>query len=186
MLPMGWVQPCNYQTRHKSRAFLKCYYERMNTVLDPSRGLLFQVGWYQWRRAIRAGIEEILLFQVRNGVGRELFAPPEEAHLQILIDGLQFFPRLKPHCLAWWDRDFRSGARVAPNSSLARTHVEHAKSAEFNAIAARQCLFHALKNSLYRELGFGLGDARLGDDFVDDVKLDHSGLPGLRLKRCLK
>src|SRR5271169_3744916 len=52
------------------------------------------------------------------------------AHL--LVDRLQFFPRLKPHGPSWRNGHFSSGARVAPDSRLARAHVEDSKSPQLN------------------------------------------------------
>src|SRR5580658_9500273 len=49
------------------------------------------------------------------------------------INRLQFFPRLKPHRLAWRNRHLGSSARVASNAGLARAHVEHAKPSQLNA-----------------------------------------------------
>src|ERR1700733_8768851 len=56
------------------------------------------------------------------------------------IDRLQFLPRLEAHRLARRNRDFSTGARIAPDSGLARAHIKHAKPPQFNAIAVGQSL----------------------------------------------
>src|SRR5271155_160779 len=93
------------------------------------------------------------------------------------VDRLQFFPRLEAHRLAGRNRHFSSGARIASDAGLARTHVEHAKSPQLNAIAVGQRFLHALKDGFHRQLGLGLGDAGSGYHFVDNIELDHERLP---------
>src|SRR5208282_3435120 len=93
------------------------------------------------------------------------------------INRLQFFARLEAHSFARRNRYFGAGARVASNAGLAGAHVEHAKSPQFNAMAAGQRLLHALEDGFHRQLGLGLGDAGFGHHFVDDVELNHERLP---------
>ena len=64
--------------------------------------------------------------------------------------------------------------RDRSNAGLAWADVKHAEAAQFDAVAFGQGLLHALKNGLYRALGFGLGDARAVDHFVNDVKFDQA------------
>ena len=119
--------------------------------------------------------------------GQELQArsqtPEARSQKLFLINRLQLFPRLKPHRPARRNGNFGSGARIAPDPGLARTHVEYAKSPQLNTIRARQRFLHALENRFHRQLGLGLGDAGSGDHFVDDVELNHWGLPNSR-SRC--
>ena len=79
-----------------------------------------------------------------------------------LFDRLQLFARLETHGLARRDGHFGAGARVASDASLARTHVEHAKASQLDAIALGQRALHALEYGFHRHLGFGLGDAGRG------------------------
>src|SRR5580658_7893018 len=124
-------------------------------------------------------------------VAEDLMSLEPEARGQKLeavlsIDRLQFFPRLEAHSFAGRDRHFGAGARVASDASLARTHVEHAKPTQLNAITVGQRLLHALKDGFHRQLGLGLGDAGSGHHFVDDVELNHTRLPDAVSGRSLK
>ena len=92
------------------------------------------------------------------------------------VDRLQLFPRLKAYSPSWRNGHFSAGARIAPDSSLARTHVEHSKSPQFNAIATGQRLLHALEDGLHGQLGLGLGDAGFSHHFINDVELNHKRL----------
>ena len=73
---------------------------------------------------------------------------------------------------------------LRPMPGLARTHVEHAKAPQLNAIAAGQRLLHALEYSFHGQFGLGLGDAGLGHHFVDNVELNHKRLPDAGSKTC--
>src|SRR5262249_39119954 len=86
---------------------------------------------------------------------------------------LQLFPRLEAHGFAGRNVDLSAGARIAADAGLARTHIEHAEAAQFDAFALPQRLLHAGENCLYRQLSLGLGDAGLVDHFVDDIELYH-------------
>src|SRR5215471_10244259 len=92
---------------------------------------------------------------------------------QTLVDGLQLFSRLEAHGFAGGNIDLGSGARIAADARLARAHVEHAKAAQFNALALAQRFFHAGENRLYRQLSFGFGYAGLVHYFIDDIELYH-------------
>src|ERR1700733_1439911 len=93
------------------------------------------------------------------------------------VDRLQFFPWLKAHCPSWRNGHFGSRARVAPDSCLAWTHIEHTKTSQFNAVATGQRLLHAFEDGFHGQFGLGLGDASLGHHFIDDVELNHKRLP---------
>src|SRR3954466_9556867 len=89
------------------------------------------------------------------------------------VDGLQFFARLEANGLAGRNADLCACARVATDTSFARTHVEDAEAAEFDAVALGERFLHGLEDGLNGHLGFCLGDAGLGHHFVDDIELDH-------------
>src|SRR5580693_1811241 len=93
------------------------------------------------------------------------------------VDRLQLFARLKPHGFSGRNGNFGAGSRIAPNARLARAHIEDAKAPQLNAIALGKRLLHALKNGFDGEFGFGFGDAGFIDDFVNDIELNHDGLP---------
>ena len=57
------------------------------------------------------------------------------------IDRLQFLAGLEADGLARRNRNFGAGARIASDAGLARAHVEHAKSAQFNAVAGESAFF---------------------------------------------
>src|SRR5579864_1684348 len=91
----------------------------------------------------------------------------------LLINRLQFFSGFEAHGLAWWNRNFRPRARIAPDPGFSRTHVEDAKTPQLNTIAAGERLLHALENRLHSQFGLGLGNAGFGHHFVDNVELNH-------------
>jgi hypothetical protein len=93
------------------------------------------------------------------------------------VDRLQLFPGFEANGLSGRNGNFGAGARIASDAGLARAYVEDAKAPQLNAIALGERFFHALENSFDGELGFGLGDAGFIDDFVNDIQLDHEGLP---------
>src|SRR5208283_2739719 len=93
-----------------------------------------------------------------------------------LVNRLQFLAGLEADGLAGRNGNFGSGARVASDAGLARTHVEHSETAQFNAIAGGERLLHAPEDGFDGEFRLGLGDPGAVDHFVDDVELNH-GLP---------
>jgi hypothetical protein len=107
---------------------------------------------------------------------------PEFPDVSVLIDGLQLFARFKTHGFAGWNADLGSCARVAADTGLAGTHVEHSEAAQFDAIALGQGLLHALEDGFHGHLSLRFGDARLIHDFVDDVEFDHDQL---RTRLCI-
>src|SRR5208283_642803 len=102
------------------------------------------------------------------------------------INRLQFFAGLEADRLTGRNRDFSAGARVASDAGLAGADIEHAKASQLNAMAVRQRLLHALKDSFHRQLGLGLGDAGSSYHFVDDVELNHGRPPGASSGSSLK
>src|ERR1035441_4133523 len=64
-------------------------------------------------------------------------AARRDAGATLLVNGLQFLAGLEADGLAGRYGHFGAGARVPSNAGLARTHVEDAKTAQFNAVAIR-------------------------------------------------
>src|ERR1051326_2248061 len=89
------------------------------------------------------------------------------------IDGLQLFARLKANRFARRNGNFSPSTRIAADACLARTHVENAKSPQFNTIALGQRLLHAFEDSFDGHFRFGFGDSGFVYDFVDDVRSEE-------------
>jgi len=102
---------------------------------------------------------------------------PPLISMQPSIDRLQFFSRLESHRPAWRNGNFSTGAGIASNAGFARPHVEYTKSPEFNAVTRGERFLHTFEDCLHGQLSLGLGDPCFGHHFVDDVELDHAGLP---------
>ena len=94
-----------------------------------------------------------------------------------LVDRLQFLPWFESNRFTGWDGNLGASARIAPDPGLAGTNIEYAKATQFDAIAARQCVLHALKNGFNRQFSFRFSNACSGNDFIDDVELNHKRLP---------
>jgi hypothetical protein len=95
---------------------------------------------------------------------------------QGLLDGLELFARFEAHSFSRRNRNLSSGAGIAANTSLARTHIEDSETTQLNAIAVCKRTLHAFEHCLNCHFGFGLGDSRPVHYFVDDVELDHGSL----------
>src|SRR5260370_9429451 len=95
---------------------------------------------------------------------------------EILVDRLQCFAGLEADGLARRDGNFGAGARVASDAGLARAHIKHAETAQFDAVSGGERLLHALEDGFDGKLRLGLGDPGAVNHFVDDVELNH-GLP---------
>ena len=100
-----------------------------------------------------------------------------------LINRLQFLAGFEADGYARRNGNFGAGARIASDAGLARAHVEDAEAAQFNAVAGRERLLHALKDGFDGQLRFGLGDPGAVDHFIDDVELNH-GYPLSRESWC--
>ena len=74
--------------------------------------------------------------------------------------------------------DLGTRARVAPDASLARFHLEHAEAAQFDALAALHPDAHRVEHRIDGNLGLDLGDVGGACHLVDDVSLDHEGSLG--------
>src|SRR5208282_830528 len=103
--------------------------------------------------------------------------PLPSAIRERLVNRLQLLAGLEADGLAGRNGNFGAGARIPSNAGLARTHVEHAETAQLNAIAVRERLLHALEDGFDGKLRLGLGDPGAVDHFVDDVELNHGYPP---------
>jgi len=103
-----------------------------------------------------------------------LFVGDMQTHT--LFDRLQLFPWLEPNRLAGRNIDFGPRTRIAPNARLSRTHGEHPKAPQFDAVTLREGGFHAVKDRLHCHLGLGLGYPSLGHNFVNQIQFDHKWL----------
>src|ERR1035438_6896747 len=110
----------------------------------------------------------------------------QSGRMPALVNRLQFLARLEADGLARRNRNFGAGPRISSDAGLARAHVEHAETAQFNAVAIGERLLHALEDGFDGELRLGLGDPGAIDDFVDDVELNHGYPPSPKDLVCLK
>src|SRR5216684_2480835 len=95
------------------------------------------------------------------------------------LAGLQFLPRLEPYGLAGRNRDFFTGARIAPDATLAGLNDKDAKAAQLDTVAARQRFLHRMKQSIHSLLSFQFRHAGPFGDAVNNVELDHDPAPSL-------
>jgi len=91
-----------------------------------------------------------------------------------LIDRLQFLAGLEANCLAGRNVDLGTGAWIAANTGFARTYVEDAKTAQFNAVALGKSSLHTLEDGLHGALSLGLSDPCAVYHFVDDIEFDQA------------
>jgi hypothetical protein len=105
---------------------------------------------------------------IRERLTRRLYAVLRTAEINFLagtvdlpLQRLQLFARLKPHRFARWDANLLAGAWVTANSGFAGLHVEDPKPAKLNALAAAERILHRLKYRLHRLLGPSPGDVCL-------------------------
>jgi len=75
-----------------------------------------------------------------------------------LIDRLQFLAGLEANCLAGRNVDLGAGAWIAANTGFARTYVEDAKTAQFDAVALGESSLHTLEDGFHGALCLGLSD----------------------------
>ena len=101
-----------------------------------------------------------------------------------IVVRLQFLARLETNCFTRRDRNFLAGARVPANPALSRFDNKDAKTAQFDAVAARQRVLHRMKQSINSLLSFQFRDARLIGKAVDDVQLNHEFEPPVFGDRC--
>ena len=89
--------------------------------------------------------------------------------LQLLLQRLQILAGLEPYGFPWRDVDFGAGARIAPDAGLAGANVKDPKTAQLDAVSFGQGSLHTLEYGFDGQFGFGLRDAGLRYDLVDDV-----------------
>jgi flavin reductase (DIM6/NTAB) family NADH-FMN oxidoreductase RutF len=94
----------------------------------------------------------------------------------VLLQLLEFFARLKTHCLAWRNGNFCAGAGIASDTRLAGTHVEYSEPAELNTLPTRQCVLHTFEDRLYGHFGLCFRYARSIHHFIYDIELDQDVL----------
>src|SRR4051794_16025789 len=90
-----------------------------------------------------------------------------------LLQCLEFLAGFETNGFAGGNRYFRAGAGVAANAGLAGFDGENAEAAEFDAITMFEGALHLLEYSFDGHFSLGFGDARLVNDFVDDVELNQ-------------
>jgi hypothetical protein len=90
---------------------------------------------------------------------------------------LQFFAWLKTNRFAGRNRDFCPGAGITADTRLSWADVKDSEAPQFDAFSVAEGAFHALENSLHGHLGFRLGDAGPGHNFVYDVEFYQPVLP---------
>src|SRR5262249_43683760 len=74
----------------------------------------------------------------------------------------------------WLDRDHLAGLRVTTLISLIILHVEGAQSPNLDVLSPAERLLHGIEDSLDGRLCLLLRDTALGDENVDQVRLEHS------------
>src|ERR1700682_99460 len=82
---------------------------------------------------------------------------------------LQFFAGFEANRFPGRDGDFFTSARVAAYATLARLNDKDSETAQFDALAARQCLLHRMKKGVHRLFGFHLWYAGALGYAIDDV-----------------
>ena len=95
----------------------------------------------------------------------------------LISQRLQFLAGLKAHSLSGRDADFLSGARIAANAGFARPDIEHAESAQLDALAFAERVLHGLTDSLDGLLRLGPAHAGFVHHRINYVQLNHSILP---------
>src|SRR5271169_6285339 len=89
---------------------------------------------------------------------------------------LQLLAGFEAHRFAGRDADFLAGARIAADASLAGADVEHAKTAELNALAFAKGVLHGFEDGLDGLLRLGPAHTRLAHHRIHDIELDHTSL----------
>ena len=93
------------------------------------------------------------------------------------FDALKFFAGFEADRFAWRDVDLFAGARIATDAGLARLDAKDAEAAEFDALAAAECLLEGLENCFDSLLGFGAADESLRHYRIHNIQLNHTCLP---------
>jgi len=93
--------------------------------------------------------------------------------LNKLVEQMKFFTRLEAYGFAGCDAYFGSGTRIPADSGLARAHVEHAKSTQFNPFPTGERLLHAVKDGVHGGFCLRPWQSRTFNDTLDKVLLDQ-------------
>jgi len=91
------------------------------------------------------------------------------------VKRVQFLAGLEANCLAGGDTDLSDSSRISADAGFPRTDTEHAKTAQFDALACGESLFQALKDRIDGGFRFGSGQTGAFDYMMDDVLLDQRG-----------
>lgn len=90
-----------------------------------------------------------------------------------LVERVEVFAGLEADGAAWRDADFGSGARIASYTCFAGPHVEDAKAAQLDAVAAGEGAFEAFKDGFDGGLGFDAGQSGTLNYLMYDVLLNQ-------------
>jgi len=93
---------------------------------------------------------------------------------------LELLARLETHGFTRRNRNLRTGAGIAADPGLPRPDVKNAETPQLDPLSLLKRPLHAFEDGFDGHLGFRLGDARLANDFVDDVEFDQVDLPRAR------
>ena len=88
---------------------------------------------------------------------------------RLLLQRLQLFAGFKSYGFTGRNRHLGAGSGIASDSGFTRLDVEHAETAQFDAISLFEGSLHGFEDRLHGHLSLGFGNAGLVDDFVDDI-----------------
>jgi hypothetical protein len=91
-----------------------------------------------------------------------------------VFQALKLLAGFEANGLSRRDADFFPGTRVAADASFARLNAEDAEFAEFDALAAAQCVFERFEDGLDSLFRLGATDVGLGHHRIYDVELNHT------------
>ena len=99
---------------------------------------------------------------------------------RLLLQRLQLFAGFKSYRFTGRNRHLGSGSGIASDAGLTGLDVEHAETAQFDAVSLFEGFLHGFEDRLHGHFSLGFGNAGLVDDFVDDIEFDQMSLPGDR------
>ncbi len=97
--------------------------------------------------------------------------------VDVAVERVQLFSRLKADCLAGRDADFGTGAGIPPDAGFPGPDAEDSEAAQLDSISSRQCLFETFKDQVDGRFSPGPRQACPLDYMVDNVLLDQCGGP---------
>jgi hypothetical protein len=86
---------------------------------------------------------------------------------------MKLFAGLEADSFARGDGDFSACPGVAPNAGFARFNGEDAETAQFDAVASNQVLFHAIEDGVDGSLCFGPWEASTFNNPLYKILLNH-------------